>query len=66
MQLAFIVINDPTDGSEVYANVSGIEALMRDGSGHNVVQMSSGRIHYSDETIDQLWEKITKVVEHFE
>ncbi|QGJ89738.1 hypothetical protein SEA_SUPERCHUNK_38 [Mycobacterium phage Superchunk] len=67
MQLGFITLKDPTeDGREVMVNVAQIEAILTDADGDTVLQMRSGRIHYTDQPRDAVWAALNQVASHFE
>ena len=59
MQLAFITTTDPDDGT----NVQLIEALRTDHD-YTVIQMRSGRVHFTDTSVKELWEQISEVLSY--
>ncbi|AGR46453.1 hypothetical protein ODIN_38 [Mycobacterium phage Odin] len=66
MQLGFITIKDPTEGgSETMVNVAFIEAIKVE-SDYTVLQMRSGRIHYTEQSRDKVWAALNQVASHFE
>ncbi|AGT14290.1 hypothetical protein ADZZY_41 [Mycobacterium phage Adzzy] len=63
MQLGFITVKDPTeDGRETMVNVAFIEAIKVEDD-FTVLQMRSGRIHYTEQPRDAVWAGITEVAE---